>query len=83
MRHDYTPPDANLVFQGHEDIIIITINIIIIIIITIIVIIIIITIIIIIAIIIITIFISSRIILKVFQALFRRFLSTNWQYSRL
>ena len=82
MRHDYTPPDANLVFQGHEDIIIITINIIIIII-TIIVIIIIITIIIIIAIIIITIFISSRIILKVFQALFRRFLSTNWQYSRL
>ena len=75
MRHDYTPPDANLVFQGHEDIIIITINIIIII--TIIVIIIIITIIIIIAIIIITIFISSRIILKVFQALFRRFLSTN------
>ena len=76
MRHDYTPPDANLVFQGHEDIIIITINIIIIII-TIIVIIIIITIIIIIAIIIITIFISSRIILKVFQALFRRFLSTN------
>ena len=76
MRHDYTPPDANLVFQGHEDIIIITINIIIIIIITIIVIIIIITIIII-AIIIITIFISSRIILKVFQALFRRFLSTN------
>ena len=78
MRHDYTPPDANLVFQGHEDIIIITINIIIIIIIiTIIVIIIIITIIIIIAIIIITIFISSRIILKVFQTLFRRFLSTN------
>ena len=36
MRHDYTPPDANLVFQGHEDIIIITINIIIIIIIVII-----------------------------------------------
>ena len=25
MRHDYTPPDANLVFQGHGDIIIIII----------------------------------------------------------
>ena len=30
MRHDYTPPDANLVFQGHGDIIIIIIIIIII-----------------------------------------------------
>ena len=29
MRHDYTPPDANLVFQGHGDIIIIIIIIII------------------------------------------------------
>ena len=75
MRHDYTAPDANLVFQGHEDIIII-ISIIIIVIIIII------TIIIIIAIIIITIFISSRIILKVFQALFRHFLSMNLQYSQ-
>ena len=77
MRHDYTPSDANLVFQGHEDIIIITINIIIIIVIIIII-----TIIIIIAIIIITIFISSRIILKAFQALFRHFLSMNLQYSQ-
>ena len=33
MRHDYTPPDANLVFQGHGDIIIIIIIIIMIIII--------------------------------------------------
>ena len=73
MRHDYTASDANLVFQGHEDIIIIIIIIVIIIIVTII---------IIIAIIIITIFISSRIILKVFQALFRHFLSMNWQYSQ-
>ena len=71
MRHDYTPPDENLVFQGLEG------SIIIIIIIIIIAIIIIITIITIIAIIIITIFISSRIILKVFQASFRHFLSTN------
>ena len=25
MRHDYTPPDPNLVFQGHRDVIIVII----------------------------------------------------------
>ena len=33
MRHDYTPPGANLVFQGHGDIIIIIVVVVIIIII--------------------------------------------------